>query len=367
MFVTTATALPRIMTCIGSARMQPSFPNIDNDRTLRDEGDAAHWVAKEVFDGRSTLEELNDRRAPNGVYVTPEMSDHVGNYLSSLNYGDMEIDTSFGNDRWRVNARADHIVLLNNASDQYENPEQLIVDDLKYGWRPVNPEDNWTLLAHAMGFCITRRVTPAIIHLRIHQPRPMHRDGKLRTWTLTYDELMQRYATLDQRLSNPTDELRSSIEHCGKCHANATCPVARAAGYNAIDAAGIAYRDDVTDEELAYELDELEAAQAAIDGRVEALSNLAAHRIRETGAFIRNRAWEQRYGNRRWKEGITPEFMKTMTGKDLSKPGMITPAAAERLDIPKAVVAAFTETPSIGGKLVRVDSAKRAAKLLKPT
>lgn len=354
MFTTTATALPRLMTCIGSARMEPSFPAIDADRTQRDEGDAFHWAAKEVFDGRATLEELNDRKCPNGVYVTSEMSDHIAAYLSALNCGKMEVDVSFGNDRWRINARTDHVIYTS---------QDLTVDDAKYGWHPIEAENNWTLLAYAIGYCIIHRVQPPMIHLRIHQPRPLHRDGKLRTWSITYTQLMEYYALIDQRLSNPTDELISSVAHCGRCYANATCPAAREAGYNAIDAANIAFRDDISDEELAYELDELERAQATIDARVTALSDLAAYRIKH-GAIVRNRAWEMRYGHRRWLPHVTAELMFAMTGRDVSESKMITPAAAERAGIDKTLMKSLTETPAIGGKLVRVDSAKRAAKLL---
>lgn len=355
MHVTTATRLRREMVCIGSARMEPSFPSIDADRTGRNEGDAAHWLAKEVFDGRGTLEEYGDRKAANGTYITSEMSDHVAGYLSALNCGTMEVNCDFGNDRWRVNARADHIIYT---------PQDLTVDDFKYGWHIVEPDENWTLLAYAIGYCITRQVQPAVIHLRIHQPRPLHRDGKLRTWSISYAQLMEYYAQLDARLSNPTDELRASIEHCGRCYANATCPAAAQAMYNAMDAAGIAYRDNIGDDELAYILDEAETAQATLDARVEAFRDLAAHRIRDLGGVIRNRAWEQRFGHRKWRDGLDPATVQILTGVDVSKSGMITPAAAERAGIAKAIMATMTETPSIGGKLVRVDSARRAAKLL---
>jgi hypothetical protein len=96
MLIIDATGLPRLMECNGSRLMPPSFPTVD-DPTARDEGTAAHYMAQQIFSGAFTIEELMDRKAPNGFYMTHEM----GEYVDKLSCGArlvrfMEIDTSWG-------------------------------------------------------------------------------------------------------------------------------------------------------------------------------------------------------------------------------------------------------------------------------
>lgn len=358
MLITTATDLPHLMECIGSRLMPPSFPNVDADRTLRDEGNAAHWAAYMLFNNKLTFDFLdnNPTKAPNGVYITSDMIGHIKSYLSVLECGEMEIETSFGTDAFRINARADHVCW---------NPitATLFVDDFKYGWSPVNPENNWTLIAHAIGSCIFRQIQPKQIHLTIHQPHPYHPDGKTRTWIIDYPTLMEKYSEIIERLSNPTDLLTTN-PHCRRCHALATCPAAREASYNAIDASSLAFDDNLTNTEISCELKLLEQACTTIENRLEALRNLGSHKVKD-GEVIEGYGLDKRYGNRKWKPEITPDMLKALTGQNLVKPGLVSPAEAERKNVHPSILEHFTDRPLIGTKFVRVDTQKRAERLLK--
>jgi hypothetical protein len=76
---------------------------------------------------------------------------------------------------------------------------KLYVDDLKYGWGIVEVFENWQLLAYAIGEVIRREQALDVV-LRIHQPRPHHEDGPLRTWSLSYAELLGYKERIDARL-----------------------------------------------------------------------------------------------------------------------------------------------------------------------
>lgn len=356
MLTTDATNLPRLMNCNGSRLMPPSFPAVDIDPTARDEGNAAHWLAQQWFNGAVDPNALIGQKAYNGTVITGEMVDHVGEYLSTLEAGQMEIETSFGTDHWRVNARADHIAWIALTAT-------LIVDDFKYGWRLVEPVDNWTLIAHAIGYCIFHRITPAMIVLRIHQPRPHHPDGKLREWRISYAELMEYYQRINATLTNPANELRTGLAWCAKCHALATCPAARAASMNAIDATSMTFSDDLPNNAMSFELDTLRTAQATLAARLDALEELAAYRIKG-GAVIDGYGAETQYANTRWKAGLSAEALTLASGVDCVKPGTITPAEAKRRGMPEAVVKVLTERPITGVKLVRASADKRAKRLL---
>lgn len=355
MLTTDATNLHRLMNCNGSRLMPPSFPTIDIDPTARDEGNAAHWAAQEWFNGRDP-ETLINAKAYNGVIVTGEMLDHVGEYLKVLEVGQMEVETSFGTDYWRVNARADHIAY--NAMTS-----MLTIDDFKYGHRLVSPVHNWTLIAHAIGYCLFNQITPQTIRLRIHQPRPYHPDGKLREWTIDYLTLRELYQQIDATLTNPRDALVTGIDWCAKCRALATCPAAHAASMNAVDASTLTFNDDIPDNAMTYELDTLRSAQAMLSARLTALEELATHRIKN-GAVIEGYGTMQQIANTRWKTGITPEALSLASRIDCVKPGFITPAEFKRRGGSDEVYKALTERPITGVKLVRASADERAKRLL---
>ena len=354
MLTTNATNLHRLMNCNGSRLLPPSFPVTYDDTTDRDEGNAAHWMAQTVDNGAS-LDALIGTKAFNGVTMTSDMADHVSYYLSKLQPGLMEVETSFGTDRWRVNARADHIALV--GSDLY-------VTDFKYGHRLVDVEHNWTLIAHAIGYCIFYSVAPARITFQIVQPRAYHPDGHARTWSIGYDVLMQLYTTIDQTLSNPADVLRTGLSWCGTCPALATCPASRSANMNAIDAMTVAFSDDLPDDLLGFEMDTLANAQGMINARLDALKELTTHRI-QSGRVIDGYGLETRLANTRWKAGITGKALSAASGFDCTSDGIVTPAEYKRRGGTEAVYNALTERPSTGLKLVRASADKRARRLLR--
>lgn len=356
MFTTTADELPRIMACEGSRLMPASFPVEAGDTSARDEGTAAHYLAQAVFNNEFTFDELTDRKAPNGVYISTEMADHVAQYLSALDCGETEIDTSYGTDAWRINSRADHIA-FNHTVDT------LIVDDLKYGWRLVSPVNHWSLVWHAIGYCIARQLRPAHVELRIHQPRPWHPDGPCRTWRITGDELWALYAIINAKLSALSDALTTGPQ-CNGCHAMATCPAYRAANMNALDATDHAIPDDMPNDALSYELDVLTAAQSVIENRLDALRDLASHRL-SLGQLIENYSRQATYANTRWRAGLDGATLSLMAGKDLTKPAaLVTPTEAKRRGMSEAVIKSLTERPMTGQKLVRSTATERANRLL---
>lgn len=375
MLTVIADNLPRVMNCNGSRLMAPSFPAIENDPTARNEGTAAHYMAQEAFKG-VPLASLIGTPAVNGFYMTSEMADHVGEYLSALDCGEMEIDTSFGTDHWRIAGRADHISYRDDAVELVNGGNGnvleyslsiLNVDDFKYGHSLVEPQDNWTLIWHAIGYCVTRRVTPDVINLTIHQPRPYHRDGKRRTWSIDYATLLTLYERINATLSNPSDALITgfgqSYNWCRRCHALATCPAAQSARLNAIDATALAFNDQIPDNALSYELDLVRTAKATLEQQLSALEELAAHRLR-SGAVIDNYALESQWANTRWKPGITGDLLTVTTGVDCVKPGTVTPAEFKRRGGSQSVYDALTERPQTGIRLVRATADQRARRVL---
>ena len=346
MITVTATELPRVMHCFGSLQMPPAVPG-GGDPTARDEGNAAHWLAEQMFNGAAAHAGLT---APNGYVITDDMVEHVSQYVSALDCGEMECDTSYAGSGWEVRGRADHLAARDGL---------LTIDDFKYGWRIVSPVRNWTLMSHAIGWCIKHQQRPDRIVLRIHQPRPYHADGPLREWSCSFEELMGFYSQIEHRLSNPTDELVTSLDHCAKCHALATCPAARHASMNALDVVGRVFSENLPKPVLTHEMELMRQALGMIEARKDAIEELVTHRIKQ-GEVFDGYVLERRHGQRRWKPGLTGAALSMAAGVDLSKDGIVTPAEAERRGVSKEAIAALTDRPLLDAKLKQIDVDARA-------
>lgn len=354
MITTDATRLPRLMQCLGSYSMPPTAIETSDDTTVRDEGNAAHWLSLQLF-----------KRYPitpgticyNGVVADEEMVQHVTRYVASLDQGgDMEHNTSFTpNDKaWEVRARCDHYAF---------GAETLTIDDLKYGYRSVSPEWNWTLIAHAIGVCLDAGWWPPVIILRIHQPRRYHPDGPIREWRLSGEELMQAYYRIDARLRAEATGLETGAE-CIKCPARFTCPAWREASMNAIDVSSDTFDDQLSNDRLDSELTLLAHAETVIVERRKALEELVKYKIK-SGEIFANYGTMEQFGHRKFKSNVNAAVLQSLTGIDCSKPGTVTPAEAERRGVPESVIATLTERPSTGLKLVKMNEHERAMRLLR--
>lgn len=361
-----AHALNRVVPCNGSFHM-PEVDLPDKERTDdQEEGVAAHFVAMEVIAGRNADPvEWVDRQAPNGVWITPEMADNIDHFVQTVvtrpkTYQWIEENVDFQlSDDVRILCRLD-LATYERVDD---NTAVLTVDDLKYGWRLVEPFENWQLVAGAAGIMIKHQLTPIMIDLIIHQPRPHHRDGKVRKWSLTYDEFWLVYAKMKAALAVVTDQLQTG-PHCYRCPSMLGCPAYHAATYNALDASGRVFDDQMSDEEAASELVTIRRAKDILEQKDKALTELITHRI-SNNRIMPNWFMEPGQGNRRWKKGVTVEMIKAVTLQDISKPGMLTPAQAEK-KISSLIINAFSERPQTPPKLVNRSAQGVASKMFKP-
>lgn len=341
-----------LMHCNGS-RLLPDYPRPSSiDTTLRDEGNAAHWLAQECFEGRIDINVIrDDLKAYNGVLITPEMYEHVRGYLAELSPGQMEIATTWGvNGIFTINGRADH----RNYSI---NVDTLYVDDLKYGYSIVEPENNWTLISHAIEWCITNNHYPAKTVFTIHQPRPYHPDGPTRSWEVNADQMVDLHVSAQETLTNPSDMLQTGLT-CRSCPKLGNCPAAREANMNAIDMLETAFTDNLTNDQLSDELSLVEYGYKLMGKRLDALKDMATHRVMG-GQPLKGYGLERTYRNKSWREGFTPEMAKMITGKDLTVSKMITPAQAKARGVPEFMINSMTDRVESGIKLIPVDLNKK--------
>lgn len=358
MFETDATHLPRLMICGGSSKLGGEVPP-DNTNQTRREGIAAHELAKLAFDRNCIPSDYVGQQASNGIFYTDDMTEHVGDYLAELtirrpDFMHLEYSADFGNENFKIKTRADAISGIGST---------LFLDDFKYGYRFIEPVENYTMIAQAIAFVVVNNLVPETIKFTIHQPRGFnHHLGKVRIWEISYSKLIEYYEKIATRLSNLPDTLVTS-KHCYNCPAVATCVANRAAEMNAIEAALDFHDATISDEMLSLELDLLSRAAEIIKERKDAMEELATHRVRN-GHVIQNYTLEHQTGNRAWNDGITPEVLQILTGKDLTKKKLVSPAQAEKSGVSKEIVATLAHKPNIGYKLKRRDTNETAIRLL---
>lgn len=351
----TATELPRFMACNGFTRLGGINP-FNPSTEVTDEGNAAHWLCEQVYHGANP-DDLIGQKAFNGLFITDEMVENCRMYIQLIQMGNciVEKDTSYRNDdKWEIRGRADCIVT-------FPDEHTLMIADLKYGWRIVEPEMNWTLISHAIDFRQCCGFNPTKIVFRIYQPRPFHPQGPMRDWVITNFELDELEKQLKATLDNPSATVCSGSQ-CYKCKSLSQCPAAQIASMNAVDVANVAFDSEMTDDKLAWMLDNLKRASEVIKQSYEAYQDLALHRLKG-GKKVKGYSIQNAVGNTTWNDDITPELVEAMCNDKLSVKKLITPAQARKKGVPEELLAKCTHRPDNGFKLVRVDEDKLGNKL----
>jgi len=362
-----ASHLNRVINCNGSVAMLQDVEVPPEREQNKDqlEGDAVHHVALMTLGGQiSDPIEMVDRMVPNGVYITPEMAEYIDPFVQEILADQrqgcqvgVEINMDFDlSASTRILCRPDATVW---------NPitGTLKIPDLKYGFRIVEPDDNWTLIAYAMTWIINHQIVPTRIEFVIFQPRPHHEFGKRRSVTMGYDLLLLRYAKMQKRLAALDNQLHTG-EHCYKCPALVPCRAARNAMLNGIDMSSTVFHDKYSTDDLGNELLIARRAEKALKDRISAMEELMMYRIGDQSEISQDWSIERdNFGHRKFLPHVTANVVKAITGIDITKPEMLTPAQAIKKGVPESVIDAFTSRPKLPPKLVNKSATKRAEKL----
>lgn len=350
--------------CPGSIIVAPQGPESDPD-TGR-EGDAAHWVATDRLNGVELGFALGVRH-PNGVVITEEIANHAEVYVQDV------LDTVH---RWYGDnhARAEKTVRIARihsncygtvdawAFDHTTNT--LYIWDFKYGWGLVEVYENWQLICYAIGLInqfVDRGIydTDITIKMRIVQPRPYHRDGPIREWSVPAVELRaygnMLYNAATKALGSDPQVVSGS--HCRYCTGRSICPAARKATLHAIDLTEKATVDSLPEEALGFEFQMLQRAKEMIDHRITGLEVLMKTKIL-AGTNIPGWCVEPGTGRRAWKESVNNVVnLGQLMGLDLKKPiEVITPSQAKGLKgADKALIDSQSEVEQTAFKLIPIE------------
>lgn len=227
--------------CPGSIQAQEGLPDTDNEYAIQ--GTTAHQLAEicmtkdakpEDFMGKIIKVKLINKTFAD-IEVDAAMVKGAKMYVTWFKdeIADAEI-WQFPKSLYMVETKVKITAIQDTGTADAiiykEATKTLVIGDLKYGFNLVDPEENTQALLYAMG---AAALFPqgAIEHVEITiiQPRGMHPDGPIRTWKMSYDEMLDWELFL-YRAVEKTEEpnaLRKAGKWCKYCKAAFTCETLR--------------------------------------------------------------------------------------------------------------------------------------------
>lgn len=350
-----ASGLARVMKCAGFVSYL-DLPEYESGLPAA-EGTAAGEYLQAMLEQR-TLTPQVPTHAKNGVRFDEDMIFHTTPIAEDI------LNSSDGPVLCEMEVVIPGAISVIGHSDvSYTRGTTLYIEDLKYGWGLIEVKENWQLLAYAIGEVIRRQQHFHNIVMRIRQPRPHHEDGDKREWVISYNELMSYYNDLQTRMNWIAAGARelSTGKQCKYCPAAShACPAFNRDYQDAIATVLNDFKqDDLSEKEIAFQLNQLDRVQEILKIKKDSMEALANYKMK-AGGIIPGWTTEQNFGHRKWKSNVTPEGIAMLTGKNIIKPAMLSPAEAEKLGVSKHLVKDYVERHFTGMKLVRKDASKIA-------
>jgi hypothetical protein len=349
--------------CTGSVAMTGRVPP-GEPSPAQMEGDAAHWVASQIFAGRPIRE---DQAAPNGVIVTAEMIEAVEAYVD-------DVSQVLGNDSHRAHLE-ERLAAAPGLPDNWGTPDLwhftprgsgglLLVWDFKYGHRFVDAFENWQLINYVKlilelpEFADMAHRSIDVV-MTVVQPRNYHPSGVIRRWDETAAGLQPWFDQIDERgeIALSPDATTDVGPACRDCAARHICPALHAAAETAMDVAGGLVSLELDETALGSELRMLKRSAAVLDARIAGLEEQAMATLRD-GKRVPFFYMEQAAGREVWTKPVDEVLvLGELFGKNLAKPVTpVTPNQARKLGIDATVISQYSDRPKGAFKLVPEDT-----------
>lgn len=371
-----ASSAYRWMACPGSVRLSAGIPS--RSSRYADEGTAAHQLAEECLRAADERQfarmHVGEWQAVRGQLweVTEEMAEAVQVFLDTVRAAVLPGDTLLIEQRFDLSA-AVHPGMFgtNDACVVSPNRKTLFVFDYKHGrGHAVEAKGNPQLRYYALGALLHSGAPVGKIVMTIVQPRAAHKDGPVRSETISALDLMEWAADLKDAAvaTEAADAPIRAGEHCTFCPAAAICPALRDRALEAAmaDFAGAtitvpASPSVLSVDQLARLLDHADL----IDDWLAAVRAHALH-LAESGVAVPGYKLVQKRATRKWRaEEEVPQALSALgvSPEDTHKRVLLSPAQIEKL-LPKekrAALDALVVKESSGVNLVP-DADPRQAK-----
>lgn len=229
------------MACGGSVRLSAPFVNIEDTNIYAEEGVVAHKLGETCLRENHFPSELVGEEI-NGWEVTEEMADYVAiytDYCQSLRridhcftWVERRIDLAPLSPPDEMRGTSDFNALYRRFTPGVSGSVGVLeVVDLKYGQGvTVEVEENPQELYYALGALLAAQADKLllidIVRITVVQPRVLHRNGPVRSWEISVEDLLAWTGKLFEAAElalSPNAPLVPG-DHCRFCKAAAICP-----------------------------------------------------------------------------------------------------------------------------------------------
>lgn len=322
-------------------QMQLDYPDL-GDPTRSEEGTLAHDVLKCMMLGE-----------PLPAGHTEEMIDGAMMTLANL---------PAGVPKWAIEQPLRGRVI--HDSQNWGTPDlvgwadmHLHVVDYKFGHGYVEHVENLQCINYALLELARAEIDGLVeqaitVSIHIAQPRAFGREP-FRTWTVpatdlrTHANLLRQAATKATRL----DRTATTGPQCDHCNGRLHCEALRAVGWRAVDMSSAALPLEVSPVAMGTELEILQAAARRLAARISGIEAQLSHLVKG-GHAVPGWGMESGLGIRQW--AVEDDAVVAMFG---GKTVPLSPTQAEKMGVPKEMVAAFVTRKPTPAKLVKVDDA----------
>jgi hypothetical protein len=345
--------------CPASTRLEAAYPE-DGQSPAAAEGEAAHWAAAEMLQGR--LVDIG-QIAPNGVVLTQEMVEGADLYyddvVKTLKPGGWSIEQQIRMPR----VHPESFGTPDFAA--WADPLRLFLYDYKFGHRVVEVYENPQLIEYVAGLLPENVDDRAItVTVKIVQPRAFHRDGPVRSWTFRASDIRPQINVASNAAHEAlADNPRAAVgTECRDCRARHACPTLQQAAYRDIETARGVQPLELPPAALALELALLRAGVERMSARLSGLEEQALSMLK-AGKPIPGWAIEHGNGRQRWARPAAEVLaIGDMLGLKLGKPPEpVTPKQAVAAGLPPEMLTTLAETPRGEAKLARDEGARARA------
>ena len=321
-----------------------------SDATM--EGTCAAWLAEVVLMGEVTdIQTMLGKAHPENHWLVDQaMIDHIDGYIRLMRSRNVKVQAE-------VFVRLNEYIAGTLDCVAFARGDTLFVDDLKYGFLPVDAYRNYQVLIYGIGLVMGMTEKPRWISMGIYQPRALHPEGIYRTWVISLEELGKwaEYIMYRGYLCQLPNPVATPGEHCTYCEARHTCDALTQSTYKFVSVIESQQQVHLTLNTIGTELDFLDRAEKLIKARRTGVVAEAEQMVKK-GGHLRDWHLDTGLGNRKFN--VTPDIVKAITGVDPFKQELKTPIEIERAAthhkaFVKEAVALITTRPTTGYKLKR--------------
>jgi hypothetical protein len=352
-------SLYRLVDCTGSFDMCHKYPERE-DSPASMEGTAAHWVASQMLNCETVIEE--GMLAPNGVAVTAEMIEGAELYTSAI--------PSLPPLTHELRVEERLVIPTVHPTECWGTPDLwwfsggvLHVVDYKFGHLPVEVAGNPQLAAYASGAAFSLGLEDCPVHLTIVQPRCFHRDGTIRTWKTTLVELAPAIARLrliaDRVLNMPELTMCETGSHCRGCSAAHACEALQTEGAGAVAFSIEPVPSEMDNASKGLYLSRVKSAMGALKAIESGLEAEIENSIRN-GENVPGWEFSSTPGRVAWSKPVGEVVaLGALLGVEFRKDGVVTPtqakAALKKKGVDETVIFGYSVASSGSLKLTPTD------------